>query len=187
MDDKTRKRIDKVIAEAVELADGGMDEFAAARESLTAQVTDVLRELAIAALVDTIRRRRRSNVLDIERSSEVRPRRRGDQSWKTPEHFAAQEEITRRHHEEMYRIIDNYARDLKVQWTAELLGADFALADGTRVTWGDATVDQHQERAALFQRNAVANAEGAARHLQAIEQLQSSGCATLADLVERAA
>lgn len=188
MDPKTRKRLDKVIAEAVDLTGDGMDEFAAAREALTAQTTDVLRELAVAALVDTVRRRMRSNVLDIERSSETASaRRRGSQSWKTPEYFDAMDKIRERHERHMAQAIDRLVSELKMEWTAELLAADFTLADGSRVTWGDATIQQHEERAALFQRNAVANSEGAARHLHAVAQLKGAGAPTLADLVGRAA
>lgn len=197
MEAKTRKRLDRVITEALELAGSGVDEFEAARQALTAQTTDVLRELAIAALVDTIRRRQRSGVLSIERDAE-RSRTAQESGGQTPEQRAtfdrlvrdAEERhlaIQRAHAARMARIIDDFKREVFVEWTAELLASDFAMPDGTRVTWGEATIEQHEERAAMFQRNAVANAEGAARHVQAVEQLKDSGALTLSDLVGVAA
>ena len=188
MDAKTKKKIEAVLVEAAELAEGGMDEYAAAREALTAQTSDVLKELATAAVVDAVRRRQRSNVLSIEREAVDSPRQQPRSRFvRTPEYYAAMEEIDRRHAERMTTIIEGYARELKAEWTADLLASEFALADGTRVTWGDATIEQHEERAAMFHRNAVANAEGAARHLKAVDELKSKGVPTLADLVSHAA
>lgn len=85
--------------------------------------------------------------------------------------------------------VEQAFRDLKsvwrMEWTAELLDSTFALADGSRVTWGDATADQHRERVDMFRRNALANLEGAARHEQAIDALMESGAKSLRKMVNR--
>lgn len=57
------------------------------------------------------------------------------------------------------------------------------MPDGTVVLWGDATIEQHQQRRDLFLRNALANTDGAARHEQAIRTLTETGAATLREAV----
>ena len=76
-------------------------------------------------------------------------------------------------------IVSDYVEELKVEWTAELLASVFALSDGSLVTWGEATVDQHRERVEMFTMNAQANMEGAARHLKAIEHIEQSDSVNL--------
>lgn len=209
MDAKTKARIEKVVAEAVAMAEGGSDEFEAARQALTAQTTDVYRELAVATLVGMIRRKRRAEVLNVERSAESEPaqesapilspggggfpkgsRRYWEWVQSTPEGKRYQEEEERFESLKWGAItaaINDFAHNLRMEWTQELLSQEFALTDGSRVTWGDATIEQHRERADLFARNAAANAEGAARHQLAVEELERAGCPTLGDLVGRAA
>lgn len=75
----------------------------------------------------------------------------------------------------------------RVDWTAELLDAQFNMPDGTTVTWGTATLEQHEARVEMFRVNAVANLEGAARHQQAIEDIKRAGVSTLHHLVGVAA
>lgn len=82
----------------------------------------------------------------------------------------------------LHDTIRDMAARLRVQWTAELLGSHFALADGTQVTWGEATRDQHIERAAMFEANVAANAEGAVRHLAAVRDLDTAGVACLNEI-----
>lgn len=81
------------------------------------------------------------------------------------------------------RAMEVFASELRMEWTAELLATEFRLPDGTAMTWGVATIDDHEARRAMFAANAVANAEGAARHIAAIEVLRTSGAACLNDLV----
>lgn len=205
MEAKTKRKIEAVLEEAAELAESGMDEYAAARAALTAQTSDVLKELATAAVVDAVRRRQRSNVLSIERDAVRTPVRKRpsptvSDDW-TPKNaeeamyhemgYTLGEAIRAKHSAvlsaNIAASIKRFEDELRIEWTAELLASDFAMADGTRITWGDATVEQHQERAAMFQRNAVANAEGAARHLKAVEALESAGAQTLGEMVGVAA
>jgi hypothetical protein len=88
---------------------------------------------------------------------------------------------------QMTAATEAYARHLRMEWTAELLATGFPLPDGTRTTWGAATVDQHRARVAMFEGQAVAAVESAARHRKAIDALHSSGASCLAELAERAA
>lgn len=93
------------------------------------------------------------------------------------------EEIDRNFHARLEKAITDYAVEMHMQWTTDLLSSPFALSDGTLITWGEATVEHHRERVEMFQRNAVANMEGAARHEAALRDLTSAGATTLNDLV----
>lgn len=75
--------------------------------------------------------------------------------------------------------IEQKAREIGMEWTAELLTATFALPDGTRVRWGEATKEQHREREAQLAKNASRNLEAATRHRAAILVLEESGAACL--------
>lgn len=205
MDPHARKKIESAIDEAVEMVEGGEDEYRAARRVLATQTTVVLMELAVAAVVDSVRGRQRATALQRERAAEVpaqafeRPSvgsdpghrdrsKRSYWSWveATDEGKAYQAAVEAADDLAMartLRVIEDFASALKIEWTKELLATEFGLADGTRVTWGGATIDQHRERVAMFQRNVVANAEGAARHMKAVEQLQASGAPTLQHLM----
>lgn len=188
MDDNTRKRIEQTIQKAATLTEQGADEYDAARQVLSVQTSAVLLELATAAVVDSVRRRQRGDVLQLERGAtrKARDRRKVDPEW-----AAISAEIDEQHAQRLSSnlrsILDAYTEEMRLEWTAELLGSEFALRDGTRVTWGEATVEQHSERVALFMDNAHANMEGAARHQKAIEALQSAKAPTLAALVGVAA
>lgn len=140
---------------------------------------------------------RRGVTLAAERAAEEprRPRRsqrprRGTQAWavwadepENAETLAAEYEIDERLRRELHVTLqdamDKYAAELRIEWTAELLDAEFALGDGTSVSWGDASREQHELRMAMHRRNAIAGAEGFARHSQAIELLDNSGASSL--------
>lgn len=95
-------------------------------------------------------------------------------------------ELEREHLARRAKIYDEYEAELRaqlfVEWTEELLDAEIAMPDGTRTTWGQATVEQHRRRHEMLAKNAMANAENAARHSLAIEQLEASGAPNLAAL-----
>ncbi|KQP83725.1 hypothetical protein [Aeromicrobium sp. Leaf291] len=78
--------------------------------------------------------------------------------------------------------LQEYTDSMRMQWTQEILSTKFRLGDGTEVTWGGATLEQHKSRHQMFMKNAHANLEGAARHQQAIRDLEATGAQTLADL-----
>lgn len=173
-----RRKIDAAI-DAVVAADES-EEYRVAESVLATQTTDVIYSLATAALVDAARQRRRGAALSVEREavkSEPRPRRSPEAAWTSQmEHYASMAAPLR-------RIIDEYAEALKIEWTADLLASEFALPDGSRTTWGDASIAQHRARVEMFTSNAQANIEGAARHEKAIAELEAAGTPTLADLV----
>lgn len=98
-------------------------------------------------------------------------------------HQAALDAIDAEYQRSTQRIIEAYADRIRIEWTQELLDAGFALPSGEIVTWGEATVAQHRQRAAMFTANAEANAQGAARHLKAVEVLTTSNAACLRDYV----
>jgi hypothetical protein len=71
--------------------------------------------------------------------------------------------------------------------TEELLGTEFALRDGRKVTWGEATRGEHMQRIALLQKNAAGNVDAAARHYQAVAMLDEAGAGSLGLLDRRRA
>jgi|ERR1051326_7184523 hypothetical protein len=79
--------------------------------------------------------------------------------------------------------LDRMVAELKMEWTQELLDSTFALSDGSRVTWGNATVEEHRERARMFTDLAETNLHGAARHKLAIDQLVRAGATCLNEVV----
>lgn len=75
--------------------------------------------------------------------------------------------------------IELKAREVGMEWTAELLTATFALPDGRRVRWGEATLEQHRVREGQLAKNAARNLEAATRHRVAIHALEKSGARCL--------
>ncbi len=106
------------------------------------------------------------------------------QTWEEKERkYQAQEaELERNHHQEMGRLIKQYAATVRLELLDSLLEAEFALGDGRRVTWGNATIADHEERIAMLSKHAQGTMETAARHLQAIEMLREQSVKTLAEL-----
>lgn len=90
---------------------------------------------------------------------------------------------------EMERIMGNFRDAVRLELTAELLGAEFALGDGRSVTWGAATVAEHTQRIDLLMGNVRGNLETANRHRSAVAMIAEHGVSTLNDVValERAA
>jgi hypothetical protein len=70
----------------------------------------------------------------------------------------------------------------RMELTQELLSATIALGDGTRTTWGAATLLQHEQRRNMLMKSAAGTAETAALHEYAIQQLIEAHCSTLTDL-----
>lgn len=80
------------------------------------------------------------------------------------------------------QIVSGYADRIRLELTEELLESAFALGNGERVTWGQATIDQHTQRIALLTGNIAGNIETAARHQTAIDMIQEVGAENLAAL-----
>lgn len=95
-------------------------------------------------------------------------------------------EIEERHdrlfNERLENLINYVVDSRKIEWTKELLESSFAMPDGTRVLWADATVEQHAERVEMLKKNAGANINAAARHEQAIASITHAGVTALRDL-----
>lgn len=83
--------------------------------------------------------------------------------------------------EEIGAALARYASQLRVQWTAELLATTFAVGDGERPTYGEATLDQHRRCVEMLLGNAVGNLETAAYHKVAIDLITATGADTLAE------
>jgi hypothetical protein len=82
----------------------------------------------------------------------------------------------------VHDLIDAVAEQVRLEVTEELLGSEFALGDGTMVTWGDATVADHEQRIRLLEANAVGNVQTAARHRAAIVMINDGNVKTLAEV-----
>lgn len=65
---------------------------------------------------------------------------------------------------------------------AKLFTETFPLGDGTRVSWGDASADDHRKRIAMLERlhNGIAATIG--RHAEAVELIESAGVRCLNEL-----
>lgn len=94
-----------------------------------------------------------------------------------------QQEIQDRLMSSIQKTVSDFTTAIKLEWTKELLSSTFALPDGTQVTWGSATVEQHEARIAMFEKQAGAAIENAARHRKAIQDIQNMKCNTLEELV----
>lgn len=183
-----------------------------ARQLVSTQDRSLVEFLAVEFLVAEVQRAQRAATLEAERGSEVsvraqhaeglfpgrKPRKgtRAREEWESGTDegrawVAAEEAAWARSqqllHGALKKALDRYSEDLKMKWTAELLNSTFTLRDGTVVTWGDATVDDHRSRQQMFLENAHANLEGAARHEAALRDLEASGATTLREMAGAAA
>lgn len=68
-----------------------------------------------------------------------------------------------------------------------ILTAKFALGNGERVTWGEATVEQHETRLRLIMANIKGLSETADRHRKAISLLRQTGAKCIGDLAAKGA
>lgn len=83
-----------------------------------------------------------------------------------------------------WKLVQQRARDLTVEWTSELLAAEIAMPDGTRTTYGEATVEQHRKRYGMLIKLSTANAHAAAIHQRAMNELNDAGVETLNQLTQ---
>lgn len=79
-------------------------------------------------------------------------------------------------------LIEEVAEEVRLETTAELLNTIFALGDGSKTTWGRATVAQHQQRIQMLAKNAAGVIETAALHRAAISMIESAGVVCLAEV-----
>lgn len=81
-------------------------------------------------------------------------------------------------------LVADTAAATRLEVTQELLSSIFALGDGTRVTWGEATIEQHEQRIAMLTTSISGTVETAARHEVAVEMIRSAGVRTLGEVKE---
>ena len=83
------------------------------------------------------------------------------------------------------KYMADYADTIRFEVTAELLDTVFATGDGTRVTWRDATVAQHEERIDMLAKMIDGTAETAAMHMRAVQMIKDAGVENLAQLTDQ--
>ena len=71
---------------------------------------------------------------------------------------------------------------VRLEITAELLATTFALGDGRQTTWGQATIEQHRQRADALIGQGMGTLQTAALHEAAIEMIQANGVERLSDV-----
>jgi len=83
------------------------------------------------------------------------------------------------HRNKIAGILDDFRAAIRFEVTAELLDTVFATGDGTRVSWRDATVLQHEERIEMLSKMMAGTAETAAMHMRAVEMIKDAGVESL--------
>lgn len=145
-------------------------------------------QLARLALVLHVQDVRRATVRAIEASSLPLPpqetteerrvrwqRQREDKEARAMGRFLDRAEV-------LSPVLEEYRQRVTLEVTEELLASRFALGDGRSVTWGSASVEDHNQRVALLMANASGNLETAARHQIAIERIQLAGAHCLSEV-----
>jgi len=204
-----RSAVDRLVAEGARIAGELGSDWAAAGSVLTEAPASAVRELAQSKLAELIRARLRSGTLAAERAAERAPRpprspwlekriaelnadlpplptpeeRRQRAAEREAERVAGHERRMQEINDQLQAAIAGYKAALRMEWTAELLNSTIALPDGTRTTWGAATVEQLKARAAMLVAHAAGTAESAARVLCAVDELEAAGVDCLNDLV----
>ena len=82
-------------------------------------------------------------------------------------------------------LLEEYRAAIIVDWTSELLAAEFATGDGRRVTWGQATVEVHVGRIQMLTANVRGNLDAIRRHEAAIQTISDLGGSCLDEVVKR--
>lgn len=80
------------------------------------------------------------------------------------------------------RLIEKERRNAKLELTEELLGSSFALGDGTMVTWGSATAEEHQQRILMLMRNVEGNLTTISIHQKALAMMSGANAGCLSEV-----
>lgn len=94
----------------------------------------------------------------------------------------AEREIEHNLHRKINGLFEEFAAKIRLEVTEDLLNTVFSIGDGTRVTWRDATVEQHRERVGFLGKMVVGTAETAGMHLAAINLIEEQGVSTLGEV-----
>lgn len=174
-----------------------------AKTVLDGLTTDQVRWIAATWLEEHVRDMRRSKVRAVERESQVvtpepvtpvvqhRPyvapsilRRRRERDDRAA---VAERERANERNAKIEEALASWRQSITLEVTEELLASSLALTDGTRVTWGTATVENHESRIDMLSKNVAANIDGIKRHQAAINMIESSGAASLGEAAKIAA
>ena len=131
---------------------------------LTYDDDDVTKECARRYVDEAHRKYERAANRDVERTAKIR------------------QEANLRLRERVSSIVAEMQADLEVKWSAALLASSFVL-NGIRVTWQDATVEQHEARALMLEGMASGDLQTAAIHRQAMHDITARGVDSLAGLM----
>jgi hypothetical protein len=194
-----------VIAKASRLARNTSDSpQQIAIQALSDAHDSAIRDLAMSYLVDRVGMLRRADARQVEAGASAEPapeessaaergqaRERARYAEKRQEketygHVLSSDERIQIASEQIDEAIESFRASMRLELTAELLASEFSLGDGSSVTWGAATVEQHSQRVASLTRHAVGTAETAARHSAAIALCEENGVQSL-DQISRSA
>ena len=81
-------------------------------------------------------------------------------------------------------FVTTLADDVIDGWAPELLAATFANGDGTEVSFANATIKQHEDRASWLEAHAAGTLETAAIHRRAIADILAGHAKTLGEVVD---
>lgn len=139
-------------------------------------------EIASAEQVTVVERERREYKREVAKESKAfreAMKRRDDEA---AELFRTDPEAHRRKYT-LGGIIEAWeekiAERAKMELTAELLTAVFATGDGRRVTWGEATLEDHRKRIELLARGVKGSVETIRLHEYAASILRETGATCL--------
>lgn len=135
-----------------------------------------------------VRDRQRANTLNIERSTDPKPKRR---DWLTTEERNRMRVQNRLDSAAaMIRAVVQVFEDNHVFEAMELrqlVAEPIADKSGDRTTWGEAGIDFHRERIVMLNSNALAQLEAVARHECAIRTIEHYGVSCLNEALTKAA
>lgn len=80
------------------------------------------------------------------------------------------------------QLVEKVKEETTLVVTEKLLKERFSLGDGKEVTWGSATIKDHQKRVDLLKQNIKGNAESAARHSYAIAMIKKKRAKNLGEV-----
>jgi hypothetical protein len=105
-----------------------------------------------------------------------------EQDW-VPQYLCDQAKNSAFFHE-MTGILQKFADEIRFEVTTELLNTVFATGDGTRVTWRDASVLQHEARIDMLTAMITGTSQTAAMHIAAVRMIKDAGVETLGQLTD---
>lgn len=85
------------------------------------------------------------------------------------------------------QMVSDIRTTARLELTAELLGSQFALGDGSQVSWGDATIDQHRQRIEFLMKHVDGNLQTIRLHEVAASMLRESHASCLNEVAVPAA